>query len=360
LMMMEAKKETYSNQRLPTDSNGSDDDKKMWAPSTIGCTDISTNDLDDSSLVDDSDSSQKMMGDDGRKTKKRDFPLKLYQMLQDSKSHGHERIISWDPDGKSFKVHQPDEFVAEVMPKYFNQTKFRSFQRMLNLYNFKKIIVGPMRGGYIHPKFHRDKKELCYTMKIRTRSYTKTPHKGTSKDHSTSNHFPMHNSSDRIDFQNSGSLPVDGYENEVWRAQKIHDTLYDPFMASMNSRQQALASSSFYQEQDREMNEPASSSLDFSGELSGHQPLQQNRTRNFDLPDLHANLNLHPWSNVQESYDQHSLSTPFAINNYHDQQRSNTHVQRPNNTDMNFIDYNTIFYQPLDDDLEPRHLPPPN
>ena len=136
---MEAKKETYSNQRLPTDNNGSDEDKKMWAADPIGdsCADIPVNDNDDSSLVDDSDSSQKMVGEDGRKSKKRDFPLKLHQMLQDSASNGHEHIISWDPDGKSFKVHQPDEFVAEVMPKYFNQTKYRSFQRMVGVLSMK-------------------------------------------------------------------------------------------------------------------------------------------------------------------------------------------------------------------------------
>jgi len=357
-MMMEAKKGTYSNQLLPTDSNGPDDDKKMWASSTVGCADMSTDDLDNSTMVDDSDSSQKMMGDYGRKTKKRDFPLKLHQMLQESKSQGHENIISWDSDGKSFKVHQPDEFVVEVMPKYFNQTKFRSFQRMLNLYNFKKIIVGPMRGGYIHPKFHRDKKELCYTMKIRTRSYTKSPKIATSND-STSNHFPIHNSSDRTDFQTSGSLPIDGYENEVWQAQKIHETLYDPFMANMNCRQDDITSSSFCPEKNSEMNEAASSSLDFSVGLGGNQPLQKS-TGYFDLPDLHADLNHHPWNNVQPgSYVQHSLPTPLAIDNYH-VQRSNTHDQHPNNTDMNFIDYNTMFDQPLDDGLEPRHLPPRN
>lgn len=354
---MEAKKETYSNQRLSTDGNGLDDDKKMW-PATLGdgsCTDIPTNDNDDSSLVDDSDSSQKMMGEEGKKSKKRDFPLKLHQMLQDSKSHGREHIICWDPDGKSFKVHQPDQFVAEVMPKYFNQTKYRSFQRMLNLYNFKKIIVGPMRGGYIHPKFHRDKKELCSTMKIRTRSYTKTPNQATSRD-PTTGHFPIQNSSDRIDFQNSGSSSINGYENEVWQTQKIHDALFDPMISRINSRQELRTSSSFCQEDDTVMNE-ASSSFDYAGGLTGHQPLHQNSTGYFDMPDLHANLNPNTWESLQASYD-HSVSPALAINTYHDQS-SNVHDQGTRtNTEMNFIDYNTIFNQPLDDDMEPRHLPP--
>ncbi len=77
------------------------------------------------------ESSQKMMADKERKDIRIRFPFKLYDILHDSKTQGREHIISWDPEGKSFKVHQPEDFVTEVMPKYFKQTKYRSFQRMV-------------------------------------------------------------------------------------------------------------------------------------------------------------------------------------------------------------------------------------
>ncbi len=83
------------------------------------------------SIADEGDSSRKITADVEMNSKRRDFPSKLYEMLHDSQTQGREHIISWDPDGKSFKVHQPEAFVTEVMPKYFNQTKYRSFQRMV-------------------------------------------------------------------------------------------------------------------------------------------------------------------------------------------------------------------------------------
>ena len=193
-------------------------------------------------------------------------------------------------------------------------------------------------------------------MKIRTKSFTKSPNKAISKD-LTAGHFPLQNSFDRIDFQNAGSSSIHGSENEVWRAQKVHESLYDPFVSSMNSQPDHMTSTSFYQEENMEMNETASSSLDFLGELVVHRPLQQNSTGYFDMSDLPVNLNHHPWNSLQASHD-HSMPPPRAISNYH-VQRSNIQDQGIN-TEMNFIDYNTMFNQPLDDDLEPRPLPPPN
>ena len=38
------------------------------------------------------------------------FPLKLHSMLNDATSKGFDGIISWNPDGCSFKIHQPAEF----------------------------------------------------------------------------------------------------------------------------------------------------------------------------------------------------------------------------------------------------------
>lgn len=123
------------------------------------------------------------------------------------------------PDGRSFRVFLPDEFVARIMPHYFHQTQYRSFQRMvshfvffatvrasywrvcklllypmlllflfpphlivsspvvtplqLNLYDFTKVVTGPNRGAYSHPMFLRRNRDLCLEMRIRKRNNAK-------------------------------------------------------------------------------------------------------------------------------------------------------------------------------------------
>ncbi|KAL3915419.1 MAG: hypothetical protein SGILL_005665 [Bacillariaceae sp.] len=88
-------------------------------------------------------------------------------MLEEAEIYQNQHIVSWRPDGASFRVYKPDAFVAKIMPHYFQQTQFRSFQRMLNLYEFSKILTGPNRGCYRHPKFLRSNRQLCLEMRIR-------------------------------------------------------------------------------------------------------------------------------------------------------------------------------------------------
>jgi HSF-type DNA-binding len=84
--------------------------------------------------------------------------------MQDSAAKGFESIVSWQAPvpgvASSFKVHNTHRFVDEIMPQYFKQTKFKSFQRQLNIYNFQRVHDGPNRGGYHHPYFVRNAPEL--------------------------------------------------------------------------------------------------------------------------------------------------------------------------------------------------------
>ena len=57
------------------------------------------------------------------------FPWKLHEMLEQTEKKGMDHIVSWMPSGKSFKVHKQDEFSDVIMNVYFQQTKFKSFQR---------------------------------------------------------------------------------------------------------------------------------------------------------------------------------------------------------------------------------------
>jgi hypothetical protein len=57
------------------------------------------------------------------------FPFKLYRLLEDADIDGFSDIVSWQAGGLSFKVHKPKAFSEEILPKRFNQTKYKSFLR---------------------------------------------------------------------------------------------------------------------------------------------------------------------------------------------------------------------------------------
>jgi hypothetical protein len=60
-----------------------------------------------------------------------------------------------------FKVHKTKEFADRIMPCYFNQTRYKSFQRQLNSYRFHRFIAGKNKGTCFHELFMRDKPDLC-------------------------------------------------------------------------------------------------------------------------------------------------------------------------------------------------------
>lgn len=114
------------------------------------------------------------------------FPVKLHNLLEDNL---HADIISWQPHGRCFILRNPKEFLAEVMPKYFKQTKLTSFQRQLNLYGFNRLTSGPDKGGYYHELFLRTKEEICTTMVRMRIKGTRT--KGASNPESEPNFYKM-------------------------------------------------------------------------------------------------------------------------------------------------------------------------
>jgi len=80
------------------------------------------------------------------------FPFRLHEMLDAVAREGFEDIVSWIPgDKKAFKVHKPALFVQSIMPRFFSQTKYKSFQRQCNLWGFERLLHGPEKGGYEHP-----------------------------------------------------------------------------------------------------------------------------------------------------------------------------------------------------------------
>jgi hypothetical protein len=85
-------------------------------------------------------------------------------MLQAAKQEGLEHIVSWQPHGRAFMVRNPSEFVEKILPRFFSQTKYPSFQRQLNLYGFSRFAHGRDKGAYHHPCFVRGKRSLVRGM----------------------------------------------------------------------------------------------------------------------------------------------------------------------------------------------------
>lgn len=92
------------------------------------------------------------------------FVWKLYEMLEDVEKNGDEHIVSWVDGGKAFKVHKLKPFVDDIIPRYFRQSKYKSFQRQLYFYEFTRVQTGSHAGAYCHPKFVKGVKTLCLSM----------------------------------------------------------------------------------------------------------------------------------------------------------------------------------------------------
>ena len=101
----------------------------------------------------------------GKRGTSQAFGLKMREILAEG---GEERraIIAWDASGDSFSLFDEDALVAEVLPHYFNGTKFTSFRRQLCQYEFRDL---PADGSstqfarrFAHDFFKRDQPELMH------------------------------------------------------------------------------------------------------------------------------------------------------------------------------------------------------
>jgi HSF-type DNA-binding len=62
------------------------------------------------------------------------FPDKLHRLLDHCSNDPVEcRFVSW-MGNRAFKVHEPKQFAANILPRYFSTTTYKSFQRNLNLW----------------------------------------------------------------------------------------------------------------------------------------------------------------------------------------------------------------------------------
>jgi hypothetical protein len=92
----------------------------------------------------------------------------MYDMLEEAETKGHAHVVSWCKEGRSFKVHRPDEMI-NILNTYFSQTKYKSFLRQLQTYGFTRVTRGEFKGIVSHPLLIQGKRFLCLRMKRKVR-----------------------------------------------------------------------------------------------------------------------------------------------------------------------------------------------
>ncbi|KAF0694412.1 Aste57867_14709 [Aphanomyces stellatus] len=81
------------------------------------------------------------------------FLLHLHQMLRRESHH----IIRWTADGKAFEILDKKTMTEKILPKYFRNKNFASFQRQLNYFGFRKWSKSrAMYSTYSREHFTRD------------------------------------------------------------------------------------------------------------------------------------------------------------------------------------------------------------
>jgi hypothetical protein len=75
------------------------------------------------------------------------FPVTLHALLSEVEQGGIESIVRWCPHGRSILVRDQQAFEKCILPKWFRQKKYSSFQRQLNLYGFQRVTHGFDKGA---------------------------------------------------------------------------------------------------------------------------------------------------------------------------------------------------------------------
>ena len=91
----------------------------------------------------------------------------IYMQLMDILSDpANADIVSWLPHGCSFRIHNRDRFLNEILPPYYKnkKIKYTSFTRKLSRWDFVRLSSGPDTGAFYHKLFQRDNPKLARRM----------------------------------------------------------------------------------------------------------------------------------------------------------------------------------------------------
>ena len=67
------------------------------------------------------------------------FPWRLFRLLQDVSDTPNGDIIAWTDKGKAFQIKNQKGLEQDLLPTYFNTSKYESFRRQLLNYGFQCV-----------------------------------------------------------------------------------------------------------------------------------------------------------------------------------------------------------------------------
>lgn len=91
------------------------------------------------------------------------YVLRIHEMLENAEKESQTHIVSWQPHGRAFRIHNEALFVSQIMPRYF-KAKIGSFQRWLRAWGFARMTEGKDRGAWYHRYFVRGVTSFCKDM----------------------------------------------------------------------------------------------------------------------------------------------------------------------------------------------------
>ncbi|KAG7338186.1 HSF-type DNA-binding protein [Nitzschia inconspicua] len=101
-----------------------------------------------------------------------EFPIMLYSMLEDCTFDDELRhIVSWQPHGLSFKVHDREAF-ERILPRWFKE-KYESFRCLLEQWGFVKLSRGKDRSCWYHVNFAHGRKAKAKLQNISKEEFLK-------------------------------------------------------------------------------------------------------------------------------------------------------------------------------------------
>lgn len=153
-------------------------------------------------------------------------------------------VISWLPEGKGFIILDKKRFAEDVMPRYFNDTKFASFIRRLNRWCFIHRPKGNCQSQYFHPWFVKGDLHKCLQIRPKPQVSYKKKKKAAEEAHAKENHealFAQTSQSVMMPQQGSlgqgqmGQFMQSGLQNPMSAANAMHqNNLYPTFPRASN------------------------------------------------------------------------------------------------------------------------------
>ena len=160
------------------------------------------------------------------------FPTKLYHLLEDAETEGHEDVVSWILNGKAFRIHKPKTFCRDIMPIYFRQSKLKSFTRQLYIYGFSKVSEGMHQGAFFNPNFVRDDGDSC--LKLRRNSLSDQRRKKKSSKLELQKELELIKPKDKNNQENSFRSTLKEQPKLVFFDTKPNEDLYLGLKLSQN------------------------------------------------------------------------------------------------------------------------------